>query len=130
MLTDTSNPWLDLFDAKRFKLLAGGGTLLKESAGVVSDLVSEHLKHHSSNPEDLPTGKAAIMEIEGKKVAVYRDEQHQLHMVSATCTHLGCILGWNETEKTWDCSCHGSRFALDGSIIHGPAEEPLDSWKP
>lgn len=130
ILTDTSNPWLDLFDAKRFKLLAGGGKLLKESAGVVSDLVSEHLKHHSSNPENLPTGKAAIMDIEGKKVAVYKDEQHQLHMVSATCTHLGCIVGWNETEKTWDCSCHGSRFALDGSIIHGPAEEPLDPWKP
>lgn len=38
------------------------------------------------------------------------------------CTHLGCSLHWNETEKTWDCGCHGSRFDRWGHIINNPAK--------
>ena len=54
-----------------------------------------------------------------------RDERGALHAVSAVCTHMGCIVGWNETDRSWDCPCHGSRFALDGEVIHGPAVKPL-----
>lgn len=41
------------------------------------------------------------------------------------CTHLGCALKWNKEEHTWDCPCHGSRFAEDGSIIENPAVKEL-----
>ena len=60
-------------------------------------------------------------------IAVYRDEQGQLHELSATCTHLGCIVNWNDEEKTWDCPCHGSRFARDGHPVNGPAVAALSS---
>ena len=60
-----------------------------------------------------------------KKIAVYRDEKGQLHRRSAVCTHLGCIVAWNPTEKTWDCPCHGSRFDKLGEPLIGPANTPL-----
>jgi hypothetical protein len=43
-----------------------------------------------------------------------------------TCTHLGCVLAFDEGEQTWDCPCHGSRYDRDGRVICGPAVSPLD----
>ncbi len=59
------------------------------------------------------------------QVAVSRSEDGTEHRLSARCTHLGCIVSWNDAEKTWDCPCHGSRFHRDGSVIQGPAVHPL-----
>ena len=63
----------------------------------------------------------------GKKAAVPRDERGDLHAVSPVCTHMGCLVGWNNAERTWDCPCHGSRFAIDGTVIEGPAVHPLEA---
>lgn len=125
LVVGRDNPWLELFNAKRIKPLAGAGKLLKESAGVAANLLKGHLGRRADGLEDLAAGEADVRKIDGKKVAVFRDEQQQLHMVSAVCTHMGCLVGWNNTDRTWDCACHGSRFALDGSVIHGPAVKPL-----
>ena len=59
------------------------------------------------------------------KVAVYRDDDGLLHNRSAVCTHMGCVVGWNAAEKTWDCPCHGSRFDQLGGVICGPANKDL-----
>ena len=66
-----------------------------------------------------------ILERKGQKVAAFRDDDGSVTMVSAVCTHMGCLVDWNEAERTWDCPCHGSRFKPDGSVIGGPAETPL-----
>jgi Rieske Fe-S protein len=57
---------------------------------------------------------------------VFRDHAGALHAVSATCTHLGCIVAFNDAERAWECPCHGSRFDTDGNVIHGPATAPLE----
>ena len=47
------------------------------------------------------------------------------------CSHLGCSIAINEKARSFDCPCHGSRFSLDGKVIHGPAVAPLSNlaWK-
>ena len=60
-----------------------------------------------------------------EKIAAWRDDDGALHALSASCTHKGCTVTWNNADRTWDCPCHGSIFAADGSVIHGPARKPL-----
>jgi len=60
-----------------------------------------------------------------EQIAVWRDDSGVLHGVSAACTHMGCIVTWNNADRTWDCPCHGSIFQADGEVIHGPAIQPL-----
>jgi Rieske Fe-S protein len=59
------------------------------------------------------------------KVAVYRDRSGNLHQRSAVCPHLGCVVAWNQAERSWDCPCHGSRFNCVGKVINGPANRDL-----
>ena len=74
-----------------------------------------------------PTALAplGVLELEGERAAVFRDDLGRLHAVSAVCTHMGCLLGGNPLDRTGDCSCHGSRFGHDGRVIHGPATTGL-----
>ena len=77
--------------------------------------------------DDIPFGEGRIARVDGKKVAAYRDASGKLTLLSPVCTHLGCIVRWNEADKTWDCPCHGSRFKPTGVIfVPGPAgKNPL-----
>ncbi|NUP27845.1 MAG: Rieske 2Fe-2S domain-containing protein, partial [Nocardia sp.] len=75
--------------------------------------------------DDLAPGTGAVMRRSGKRCAVYRDTAGRLHTVSAVCTHLGCLVAFNDAETSWDCPCHGSRFDIDGAVLEGPATTPL-----
>ena len=76
--------------------------------------------------DEIRNGEGAIIRKGLSKIAAYRDESGNLHERSAVCTHLGCIVRFNSTEKTWDCPCHGSRFGCeDGHVINTPAITPL-----
>src|SRR5690606_27858213 len=86
LIMDRDNPWQELFDAKRIKPLAGGAKVLKESAGVVANLVKGHLGTHPKEIADLAPGEAGVRKHDGEKFAVYRDDEGELHMVSAVCT--------------------------------------------
>ena len=75
---------------------------------------------------ELRNGEAKVIGVDGEKVAAYRDGDGTLHAVSAVCTHMGCLVEWNEDEETWDCHCHGSRFEPSGRVINGPAKKDLE----
>ena len=77
--------------------------------------------------KDIKKDSGGVISKDGKKIAVYRDKEGKLTMVSAKCTHKGCVVMWNDEEKTWDCPCHGSRFDKDGNVINGPAIKKLES---
>jgi glycine/D-amino acid oxidase-like deaminating enzyme/nitrite reductase/ring-hydroxylating ferredoxin subunit len=63
---------------------------------------------------------------ENANVALHFVGDRVWHRAAPRCTHLGCLLRWNTGDATWDCPCHGSRFAADGSVLNGPATAPLD----
>jgi Rieske Fe-S protein len=73
----------------------------------------------------VPHGEGRIVDLDRRRVAAFRRDNGSLVLRSAVCTHLGCIVGWNAAERTWDCPCHGSRFTPDGDVLAGPAESPL-----
>ena len=78
-----------------------------------------------ANIEAIPVGQGGVIKRGKQKLAVWKDMNGKPHALSAACTHLGCTVTWNNAERTWDCPCHGSMFSADGSVIHGPAVEPL-----
>ena len=130
LVEERDNPWLKLFDSTRIKPVASAKEFAKGNAATASHLVGGYLARKLHSFDELAPGEAAILKIDGHNVAGYRDEHGALHAVSAVCTHMGCIVGWNETDRSWACPCHGSRFALDGNVIHGPAVtalEPVDA---
>jgi glycine/D-amino acid oxidase-like deaminating enzyme/nitrite reductase/ring-hydroxylating ferredoxin subunit len=113
------------FQPARFDAIRGLGTFLKENAKVAAHWVGGRLTARPDDVRDLAAGEAAVVKGDDGAIACYRDGGGELHCVSAVCTHLGCIVGWNDAEQTWDCPCHGSRFAVDGDVVEPPAVEPL-----
>jgi 3-phenylpropionate/trans-cinnamate dioxygenase ferredoxin reductase subunit len=75
---------------------------------------------------DVEPGHGAVLEMDGRKTAAYKDEGGRVIALSPRCTHMGCIVDWNDADKTWDCPCHGSRYSFDGKVIQGPAVRGLD----
>jgi len=120
------NPWSELFDVSRKKLKGGTWDYIKENKDYPYYLVRDWLGGaEGKSLKQVPRGQGKILNLNGRKVAAYRDESGKVSLRSPVCTHLKCIVGWNNAEKTWDCPCHGSRFKATGEVITGPAEEDL-----
>ena len=119
------NDWLKLFDATRVKPVAGAAELARGTAETAAHLIGGYVRRKPHDLAAVANGEGAVVKVNGSNVAAFRDETGTLYTCSAVCTHMGCLVGWNETDRTWDCPCHGSRFAFDGSVLHGPAVTPL-----
>ena len=121
------NPLTELFDPHRARPLASLAKFVKENLFVAKRFVQDRISLRSRlSPDELEPGEGAVLSIGGRQVAVSRAPDGELHAVSARCTHLGCLVNWNSSERSWDCPCHGSRFAPDGSVLQAPAVEPLE----
>ncbi|MFC4855244.1 FAD-dependent oxidoreductase [Actinophytocola glycyrrhizae] len=125
LVTGEDNEYVDLYDPNRFSLRAAAG-MVSANATVAKFLTGDHVRALAApGLADLPPGEATVTRQGVSMVAAYRDESGALHAVRAHCTHLGCLVAFNNAERTWDCPCHGSRFDVDGQVIQGPAVQPL-----
>lgn len=118
--------WADLFDPSRVHPRKEAVRFASFQKQVAQHYVGDRIHKRPSETDELGPGEGAVLRIDGERRAVYRDEDGELHSLVAKCTHLGCIVGFNDAERTWDCPCHGSRFGLDGNVIEGPAIAPLE----
>jgi glycine/D-amino acid oxidase-like deaminating enzyme/nitrite reductase/ring-hydroxylating ferredoxin subunit len=125
-LDGRDNPWVELFEPGRSALRRGLWEYVKQNADYPYYMLRDRFAGaEGRSVRSVRRGQGQVIEHDGEKVAAYRDSHGALTLRSAVCTHMGCAVGWNDAEGTWDCPCHGSRFTPQGDVISGPAETPL-----
>jgi len=124
LILGRTNPWEALYDPSRVTLRAAGD-FARENSNVALQYTDWLTGGDVASADDVRPGSGAIVRRGLEKIAVYRDEQGQVHQCLAKCPHLGCLVHWNPAETTWDCPCHGSRFDRYGKVISGPANRDL-----
>jgi glycine/D-amino acid oxidase-like deaminating enzyme/nitrite reductase/ring-hydroxylating ferredoxin subunit len=124
LILGRENPYADLYDPAR-KTLSAAGEFARTNLDVAKSYGEWLGPGQVGSANEVAPGSGAVIRRGLKKLAVYRDPAGKLEIRSATCTHLGCIVHWNDVERSWDCPCHGSRFTPDGRVLNGPAHSPL-----
>lgn len=125
-LLGRQNRWSELYRARRFSPVKSAKATLEENLSVASAFVKDRLNAQDADAlAELSPGGGMVVKGENGAVAVHRAADGTLSAVSAKCTHMGCLVRWNEAEASWDCPCHGSRFDPAGGVIEGPALRPL-----
>lgn len=119
--------WAALYSAGRIKPFASAQEFLKHNAETQIHWAKDWVLGHSEakSVDEVARGEGKVVRVNGRRLAVYRDDEGTLRAVSPVCTHLGCLVHFNRAERSWDCACHGSRFDTDGSVLHGPATKAL-----
>jgi glycine/D-amino acid oxidase-like deaminating enzyme/nitrite reductase/ring-hydroxylating ferredoxin subunit len=121
-------PWRDLYAVDRLAKEKRPDGFAKESTGPAKPGNPVALDAAAvKGLDDLPPCQSRKIEVAGQPVAVFRSQDGQLQAVAGKCTHMGCDIKWNGAETSWDCDCHGSRFAPDGRVLEGPALAPLQA---
>ncbi|HZL89657.1 MAG TPA: FAD-dependent oxidoreductase [Pirellulaceae bacterium] len=126
LIMGRSDPLAEILNPGRLTPLASAGEFVSENLNVVRRFVGDRFAGPTLNsPLEVPPGKGAIVAADGKRTAVYCDPSGRLYSFSPVCTHAGCIVHWNDAERTWDCPCHGGRFTAEGKRFYGPPPADL-----
>ncbi|MEP6594691.1 MAG: FAD-dependent oxidoreductase [Ginsengibacter sp.] len=127
IIVEGKSKYEKLFNPARIKPVAGFTNFVKESADVVGILAGQWFSSSKiKEVTELAKGEARVVKYEGHSIALFKDDDGNLHAVNPACTHIKCIVEWNTAEKTWDCPCHGSRFSVDGEMFTAPARKNLE----
>ena len=126
MILNRVNAESEIFSPSRLKLNSklfefaadSGSTFIRGRNSILGTKIVQSLKK----------GEGVVIQHKSTNLAIYRGEDDKLTCISALCSHLGCVVKFNKSEKTWDCPCHGSRFDINGNVIEGPATEPLKKY--
>ena len=122
------NEYASLFSPSRMKPVAGFTEFVKENADVAWHFIADRFS--SSNLKaltDLKPGEGKLVDFEGKKLAIYKDDAGKVTALNPTCTHAGCTVQFNPAEQSWDCPCHGGRFGVTGKVLTGPPTMDLET---
>jgi glycine/D-amino acid oxidase-like deaminating enzyme/nitrite reductase/ring-hydroxylating ferredoxin subunit len=135
LILGKTNPWTALYDPSRKpskKSSSNSGDEGQPTPQEEEQPTKQNEEESTSSKNEISTislenlqeGQGIVLE--DKKLAAYKDRKGELHSYSAVCTHLGCTITWNNSEKSFDCPCHGSRFSPSGNAINGPANTALE----
>lgn len=124
------HPLREMLDPARIKPMASAFDYVTENVDFPLHFVGDRLKPaDASSVDEVGRGEGKLVRCGLEKLAVYRDEDGKVHALSPVCTHMGGHVHWNSAERSWDCPCHGARFGVDGTVLHGPALVPLERKK-
>jgi glycine/D-amino acid oxidase-like deaminating enzyme/nitrite reductase/ring-hydroxylating ferredoxin subunit len=127
IILNEESAYLDLYNPNRIKPVAGFVNFIKHNADVVRQFAGKWFPHEELEElAALVAGEGKVVVFDSHKIALYKDEEGQLHAVDPVCTHLKCEVKWNSAEKSWDCPCHGARYSFDGKVLTGPADHDLE----
>jgi glycine/D-amino acid oxidase-like deaminating enzyme/nitrite reductase/ring-hydroxylating ferredoxin subunit len=126
LIAERKNPWTELYEPSR-KSLRSLGTWARENANVAAQYGDWLQSGDVASADEVARGGGAVIVQGLSRLAVHRDKAGKLWVRSAVCPHLGCVVQWNDGEKSWDCPCHGSRFDARGKVLNGPARTDLES---
>lgn len=124
LILDRRHPWAEMYDPAR-KVAHALSTFVSENLTMAKNFAEYVAPGELGSLDELKPGCGAIIRDGLKKIAAFRDDKGKLFLRSAVCSHLGCHVHWNSLERCWDCPCHGSQFAVDGTALNGPATSPL-----
>lgn len=116
-----------------------GGSAVAAAAGVLAPIIAylwptKQAASGGGGPiavgaaADLPVGKGQVYSVANKPVLVVHAADG-FHALSAVCTHLGCIVYWDEQRSAIACPCHAALFNINGGVISGPPPAPLQAYQ-
>ena len=122
------NKFAYLFDSSRLKPFKNADEMKNMIVQSTNSILLDKLRRPNMNFDEIANNSGSIIEINNQKVGIYKNPNGKIYAIKPVCTHLGCLLSWNDVDKTWDCPCHGSRFNYDGKNLYDPAFKDLEVY--
>ncbi|UIR54742.1 FAD-dependent oxidoreductase [Sphingobacterium sp. SRCM116780] len=119
----------ELYAPARIGPIAAFQDVLREQTDVVKHFVQDRCAvERIEGFAEMSRGEGKVLKYEGERIGLFKDENGKVFGVNPVCRHISCIVKWNNAEQSWDCPCHGARYAADGNLLNGPAVAPLKRW--
>lgn len=123
------NTYSNIYNSSRFSPIKNRGEMKNMLNQVFHSFVTNRLKIPEEDLSKIKNDNGGILKVNGTTVGIYKDKDGKIFAINPTCTHLGCLLTWNNVDKTWDCPCHGSRFDYQGKNLYDPAFKDLEIYE-
>ena len=123
------NEYSKIYEATRFSPIKNAHEMKNITSQVLKSFVTNRIKIPEENLSAIKNDNGGIIKVNGASIGIYKDINGKVFAVNPTCTHLGCLLTWNNLDKTWDCPCHGSRFDYTGKNLYDPAFKDLERYE-